>query len=160
MLKITIIAVGNLKEKYLKAASDEYSKRLSGYCSLEIVEIQPQQLPSKPTEGQIAAALENEGQKIIKKIPAGTKVISLCIEGSRYTSERLSELLNHTAISGYSGITFIIGGSHGLSDTVKQHSDIRLSMSDMTFPHQLARIMLLEQIYRAFTIAEGSRYHK
>lgn len=160
MLKITIIAIGRLKEKYLKAASDEYRKRLGAYCKLEVVELEPERLPARPTPGQIAAALENEGEKIIKKIPAGTKVISLCIEGGRYTSEKLTELLNDTAVSGYSGLTFIIGGSHGLSDTVKQRSDIRLSMSDMTFPHQLARIMLLEQIYRAFTIAEGSRYHK
>ncbi|HHW45711.1 MAG TPA: 23S rRNA (pseudouridine(1915)-N(3))-methyltransferase RlmH [Clostridiales bacterium] len=160
MLKVTIIAVGKLKEKYLKDASDEYCKRLGGYCNLEIVEMEPQKLPPKPTDGQIAAALESEGERILKKIPAGAKVISLCIEGVRYTSEKLSELITNTAVNGYSGMTFIIGGSYGLSGKVKQRSDIRLSMSDMTFPHQLARIMLLEQIYRAFTIAEGSRYHK
>ena len=159
MLKITIIAVGKAKEKYLSDGYSEYIKRLSGYCNLNIVEL----APTKADEGSpasIAAAIENEGDRILAKIPARALVLPLCIEGKQMPSVALAELMKSTANSGTSEVCFIIGGSYGLSDRVKKMGKIKFSMSEMTFPHQLARLMLLEQIYRAFKINEGGNYHK
>ena len=160
MLNITIIAVGKLKEQYLRDASAEYQKRLSTLCKLNIVEINPEKLSDNPSAKEIENALNSEAKKIIEKIPKGAKVYSMCIEGKQRTSEELSREIDNLALEGVSNIVFIIGGSFGLSDEVKKLSAYRLSMSKMTFPHQIARIMLLEQIYRATQISIGTKYHK
>ena len=160
MLNITIIAVGKLKEQYLRDASAEYQKRLSTLCKLNIVEINPEKLSDNPSAKEIDNALNNEAKKIIEKIPKGAKVYSMCIEGKQRTSEELSAEIDSLAVEGVSNIVFIIGGSFGLSDEVKKLSAFRLSMSKMTFPHQIARIMLLEQVYRAMQISIGTKYHK
>ena len=159
MIRVKIIALGRLKEKYLSAAVEEYSKRLSRYCSLETAELSPKALPDNPSEAQIAAALEAEADMIIKAIPQGSRVVALCIEGKQSSSEELSLSLEKAAMSGGS-VTYIIGSSFGLANRVKAVADEKMSMSRMTFPHQLARVMLLEQIYRGFKINEGSAYHK
>lgn len=159
MIKITLIALGKLKEKYLADAVSEYKKRLSRYCSLDICEIEPVRLSDKPSEAEIKNALEKEAQLISKKIPSGGKVISLCVEGKEMPSEQLAKSIEIFCNAGQN-ITFIIGSSYGLCEAVKKQSDIKLSLSQMTFPHQLFRVMLLEQVYRAFKINEGSTYHK
>ena len=160
MLNITIIAIGKLKEQYLRDASAEYQKRLSTLCKLNIVELNPEKLSDNPSAKEIENALNNEAKKIIEKIPKGAKVYSMCIEGKQRTSEELSREIDNLALEGVSNIVFIIGGSFGLSEEVKKLSAYRLSMSKMTFPHQIARIMLLEQIYRAMQISIGTKYHK
>ncbi len=160
MQKITIISVGRLKEEFFKSAEKEYVKRLGAFCDLKIIEVTQQQLPSNPSSGQIEAALSTEADEILSKIPKGSQVVTLCIEGKLYSSEELSDIVEKNADLGVGSMTFIIGGSFGLSDTIKNVSQIRLSMSKMTFPHRMARIMLLEQIYRAFQIKSGSKYHK
>ena len=160
MLNITIIAIGKLKEQYLRDASAEYQKRLSASCKLNIIELNPEKLSDNPSAKEIENALNNEAKKIIEKIPKGAKVYSMCIEGKQRTSEELSAEIDSLAVEGASNIVFIIGGSFGLSDEVKKLSAYRLSMSRMTFPHQIARIMLLEQIYRAMQISLGTKYHK
>ena len=160
MQKITLISVGRLKEEFFKAAEKEYSKRLGGFCDLKIIEVNQQQLPANPSSGQIEAALSAEAEEILSKIPKGSEIVSLCIEGKLLSSEELSEFIENNANMGSGSITFIIGGSFGLSQDVKNKSKLKLSMSKMTFPHRLARVMLLEQIYRAFQIGIGSRYHK
>ena len=160
MLNITIIAIGKLKEQYLRDASAEYQKRLSASCKLNIIELNPEKLSDNPSTKEIENALNNEAKKIIEKIPKGAKVYSMCIEGKQRTSEELSAEIDSLAVEGVSNIVFIIGGSFGLSDEVKKLSAFRLSMSKMTFPHQIARIMLLEQIYRAMQISIGTKYHK
>ena len=159
MTKVTVIALGKLKEKYLRDASEEYIKRLSRYCKLEIAELEPIRLCENPSKSEINAALEKEAVLIEKKIPKDTLLVALCIEGGQITSEQLSKTVEKAQM--YSGgITFIIGSSFGLAERVKQSADICMSFSSMTFPHQLFRIMLLEQIYRAFKIEEGGAYHK
>lgn len=160
MIRIKIIAIGRLKEKYLREASAEYEKRLSAFCRLEVTELEPERLPDDPKPARIAAALEAEAERIIKAIPRGAFTVPLCIEGRQLSSEELSETLDSAAVGGESCICFIIGGSYGMSDRVKRLADLKLSMSKMTFPHQLARIMLLEQLYRAFKISRGGAYHK
>lgn len=160
MIKITVIALGRLKEKYLRDASDEYSKRLSRYCKLNIVELEPVRLPDNPSQKQIDSALEQEGQKILGSISDNTHIISMCIEGENLSSEQFAEYINKVSVQSSSNIAIIIGSSFGLCDKIKQMSAKKLSFSKMTFPHQLARIMLLEQVYRAFKINEGSDYHK
>ncbi len=160
MLNITIVAIGKLKEQYLRDASAEYQKRLSASCKLNIVELNPEKLSDNPSAKEIENALNNEGKKIIEKIPKGARVYAMCIEGKQRTSEELSREIDNLALEGASNIVFIIGGSFGLSDEVKKLSNYRLSMSKMTFPHQIARIMLLEQIYRAMQISLGTKYHK
>lgn len=159
MIKVTLIALGRLKEKYLSAAVEEYKKRLSRYCDLKICEIEPQRLPDKPSSSEIEAALEKEAQQIFKNIPAGNAVIPLCIEGKTVSSPEFAKKIEEQTNKG-KNITFIIGSSYGLSEKVKKAGDFRLSVSAMTFPHQLFRVMLLEQLYRAFKINEGSAYHK
>ena len=160
MLNITIIAVGKLKEQYLRDASAEYQKRLSTLCKLNIIEVNPEKLSDNPSAKEIENALSSEAKKIIEKIPKGAKVYSMCIEGKQRTSEELSHEIDGLALEGVSNIVFIIGGSFGLSDEVKKLSAYRLSMSKMTFPHQIARIMLIEQIYRSMQISIGTKYHK
>ncbi len=160
MIKITIIALGKLKEKYLRDAVDEYSKRLSRYCKLNIVELEPVRLNDNPSKKQIDIALEQEGEKILNLLSDNTHVISMCIEGEHLSSEQFAEHINKVSVQNTSSIAFIIGSSFGLCNKIKQISAKKLSFSKMTFPHQLARVMLLEQVYRAFKITEGSDYHK
>lgn len=160
MLNITLICVGKLKEQYLRDACDEYKKRLSTLCKLNIVELTPERLSDNPSQKEIENALINEGKRIIEKIPNGSRIYTMCIEGKQLSSEELSAKLDADAVSGISNVAFIIGGSFGLSGEVKAKSNVRLSMSKMTFPHQLARVMLLEQLYRATQISIGTKYHK
>lgn len=160
MQTITVICEGKLKEKYLRDACMEYSKRLTAFCKLNVIELNPQRIPENPSASEIDAALEAEAKEIIPKIPNGAKVYAMCIEGKQMSSEKLSQQLSMCAVQGFNNVVFIIGGSHGLSETVKKRADFRLSMSEMTFPHQLARVMLLEQIYRAYQISSGGKYHK
>ena len=159
MIKCRIIAMGSLKEKFFKEACGEYIKRLSRFCDLDICEIEPQKLPEKPSLGEIENALKKEAEQINKKIPQNSLVISLCVEGKQMSSEKLAEKIKEVSAVGR-GLCFIIGSSHGLADKVKKTSDLRLSLSEMTFPHKLFRVMLLEQIYRGFMINSGSDYHK
>ena len=159
-MKITLITIGRLKDKFFIDASAEYEKRLSKYCKLEIKTIDAARLPSAPTESEIQEALKEEATKIIKAIPSGCDIIPLCIEGKQLSSEELSGQLENMKLYGTSHLCFIIGGSYGIDDEIKSLSRLRLSMSKMTFPHRLARIMLLEQLYRAFKISEGGSYHK
>ncbi len=160
MISVNIICVGKLKEKYLRDASAEYIKRLTAFCKLNIIEIAPYALPDSPTAAQIEAGLDAEGKQILSKIQNGAYVYAMCIEGKQRSSEALSAEFDKLSVFGESNLTFVIGGSFGLSDAVKARADAKLSMSEMTFPHQLARIMLLEQIYRAFQISTGGKYHK
>ena len=160
MLNIKIICVGKLKEKFYLDASAEYKKRLSAYCKLEIEELPEEKRPSNPSAGDISAALLKEAENIKSRLPRSAYVIAMCIEGRKMDSEAFSHTISSLASEGRSRICFIIGGSDGLDKSVKDTADMRLSMSDMTFPHHLARVMLLEQIYRAFKIAEGGKYHK
>ncbi len=160
MQNITLICIGKLKEAYLRDAVNEYIKRLSGLCKINVVELPAEKLSDNPSQKEIENALEGEGRKILEKIPKGAYVYTMCIEGKQKTSEELSAEMDNLAVRGYSSITFIIGGSFGISDKVKAVSDFRLSMSKMTFPHQLARVMLLEQIYRSSQISIGTKYHK
>ena len=159
MIKVTFITLGRLKEKYLTAAVDEYKKRLSRYCDLDIIEIEPARLSDNPSKSEIDNALEREAEIILKKVPANSTVFSLCVEGKQMSSEQFAQKIDEQTNAGKS-LVFIIGSSYGLSERVKKSSNMRLSVSDMTFPHQLFRVMLLEQIYRAFKINEGSAYHK
>lgn len=159
MIKVTIIALGRLKEAYLRDAVSEYSKRLSRYCDLEIIELEPVKLPDAPSKSQIDAALLKEADMILKKIPKNCDVFPLCVEGKQISSEEFAEKVDDLSQQGR-GIAFIIGSSYGLSETVKATAKMRFSLSKMTFPHQLFRVMLLEQVYRAFKINEGSTYHK
>lgn len=160
MQTITIICEGKLKESYLRDACSEYIKRLSAYCKLNIIELTPHRISDNPSESEISSVLESESKDILSKIPNGAKVYAMCIEGKQMSSEKLSESIELCAVNGFNNVVFIIGGSHGLADAVKSRADVRLSMSEMTFPHQLARVMLLEQIYRAFQISTGGKYHK
>ena len=159
MIKCSIVAMGSLKEKFFKEACGEYIKRLSRFCDLDICEIEPHKLPEKPSLGEIENALKTEAAQINKKIPQNSLVIALCVEGKQMSSEKLAEKIKEVSAVGR-GLCFIIGSSHGLADEVKKNSDLRLSLSEMTFPHKLFRVMLLEQIYRGFMINSGSEYHK
>lgn len=161
MLKINIICIGKIKEKYFTDAVAEYAKRLTAFCKFSVVELNEERIRSNtPNEAQIAEVIEAEGRRILQKIGASDYVAAMCIEGRLMSSEELSETLDKAALSGKSTVDFIIGGSYGLSDEVKRRADLRLSMSKMTFPHQLARVILSEQIYRAFEISTNGKYHK
>lgn len=161
MIRINLITVGKLKEKYWRDAADEYSKRLGAFCKLEIVELNESRLSDSPSEKEIAAALENEAKAMQSYLDLnGAYNIAMCIEGSCLSSEKLSAKLDSCGLNGFSTVNFIIGSSFGISPAVKARADLKLSMSEMTFPHQLARIMLLEQIYRAFQISAHTKYHK
>ena len=159
-MNITIIALGKLKEKYLRDAVDEYTKRLSAYGKPDIIELNPIRLSDNPSQTEIDNALTKEAEEIKKKIPNGSYVFSLCIEGKEQSSEQLARTIKEVTLNGKSNIVFIIGSSFGLSPEIKKLSDCRLSFSPMTFPHQLMRVMLLEQIYRAFQINNNGKYHK
>lgn len=160
MIKVKLICLGKLKEKYLREAVDEYSKRLSAYAKLEIIEIEPERLPEEPSGTQIDAALKVEAEKILKRIDGGSYTVAMCIEGKQLESPEFARLIEVKTNSGVGCFNFIIGSSCGLHDVVKQRVDLKFSFSKMTFPHQLFRIMLLEQIYRGFKINEGGKYHK
>lgn len=160
MLTISVICVGKLKEKFYCDAAAEYEKRLSRFCRLQIEELPEERLPDRPSDAQRAAALEKEGREIAARLPRDAAVIALCVEGEPESSEAFAERLEKLAGSGRSRAVFVIGGSEGLHASVKERAEFRLSMSPMTFPHHLARVMLLEQLYRAFQIRAGTRYHK
>ena len=160
MLNIKIICVGKLKEKFYTAAAAEYMKRLSTLCRLEVEELPESRLSAQPSQAEVEAALKKEGESIALRIPAGALTVALCVERKQLSSVRFSQFLEACALKGRSKLCFLIGGSEGLSEEVKEKAEVRMSMSEMTFPHHLARIMLLEQLYRAFQIREGSRYHK
>ncbi len=159
MIKITLITLGKLKEKYLREAVDEYSKRLSRYTKLDIIELTPVNLPDNPSRGEIENALLREAEMIEKRIPAGAFVTTFCVEGKLLSSEQLAEITSDNINRGVN-MCFVIGSSFGIHNSIKAKSDLRLSVSPMTFPHQLFRVMCLEQLYRAFKINEGSAYHK
>ncbi len=159
MIKITLITLGKLKEKYLNEAVKEYTKRLSAYAKLDIIELEPVKLPDKPSHSEIENALLKESELILKKIPQNSEIITLCVEGQELSSPDFAKKMGNLEAMGKS-ITLIIGSSYGLSENIKKQSHLRLSLSQMTFPHQLFRVLLLEQVYRAFKINEGSQYHK
>ncbi len=160
MLAVKLICVGKMKEKYYIEAVEEYAKRLSAYCRFQIEELPEQRLSDAPSAKEIDAALDREGLEILKRIPAGAVTVAMCVEGTQRSSPALAEQIQAWANSGKSKLCFVIGGSFGMSRNVKAGAQLKLSMSEMTFPHHLARVMLCEQIYRAFTIIEGSKYHK
>jgi len=161
MQNITIIAMGKVQKGFMLDGCNEYIKRLKTMCNLKIVQLEDVQLMEKNlNDTLIQKTLDREADEIIKNIPKQSYVISMCIEGKQMSSEDLAKLFSDKAVEGFSNICFIIGSSHGLSDRVKQLSHYKMSMSKMTFPHQLARVMLLEQIYRSFQINGGGKYHK
>ena len=157
-MTIKLIVIGKLKEEYLRSACVEYIKRLSRYCTFELHELDECRLSDSPSEKEIAAALKKEAAQI-KRFASGM-VIPMCIEGRQLSSPELSEKIVSAGVAGNSTVTFVIGSSFGLDPEIKAMGALKLSMSKMTFPHQLARVMLLEQIYRSFQIAEGGKYHK
>ena len=160
MQKVTVLCVGKLKEAFYAAAVAEYQKRLQRHCKLEIVELPEQKLPESPAPAEIEQALAREAALIEEKLPKGGAVIALCIEGRPCSSQELSRRMAEFGVQGKTQLTFLVGGSVGLDEDLKRQADWRLSMSPMTFPHHLARVMVLEQIYRAFQINAGTRYHK
>lgn len=159
MMNVTVIAVGNLKEKYFRDCCAEYEKRLSAFCRINIVEVNEERAPDNPSQLQIKNVIEKEGERIMKKIPKGAAVIPLCIEGKEYSSPDFSVLIEKISFDN-SSVCFVIGGSFGLSDAVKNMGKNKLSFGKMTLPHQLARVVLLEQVYRGFSILNNSKYHK
>lgn len=160
MIKVTVIAVGKLKEKYLRDACAEYLKRLGVYAKVNVVEVNEERCSDNPSGTEIENVKQKEGQRIIAKIPKGSFVVPMCIEGTQFSSEDFAKKIEATAVSGDGDITFIIGGSFGLSDEVKSLGKLKLSFGKLTLPHQLMRVVLLEQIYRAFSILNNSKYHK
>lgn len=159
-MKIKIICVGKLKEKYLKDAISEYTKRLSRFATVEITEVSDEKIPENASVAEEEKVLISEGEKILRLVSPSDYVISLCVEGNSLSSEDFAKKLSQLALSGKSSICFIIGGSLGLHNDVKKRSDYKLSFSKMTFPHQLMRVFLTEQIYRAFKINANEKYHK
>ena len=157
-MQIHLITVGKLKEKWLRDAYAEYDKRLQRYCRLTLTELPEARLSESPSDAEIAAALQQEGKAILHSCRG--KIITLCIEGKLRSSEEFAEMLDSAAVSGDSTVSFVIGSSFGLSDEVKKAADLRFSMSPMTFTHQIARVLLMEQLYRAFQIQTGGKYHK
>ena len=160
MQKVTILCVGKLKEKFYMDAAAEYAKRLSRYCKLELVELPEERLPEDPSPAQIEAALLKEAAAIRAKLPSGAALVALCVEGELRSSEALARQMADWASQGVGQLVFLIGGSFGLHPSIKEAAKLRLSMSPMTFPHHLARLMVLEQIYRAYQINAGTKYHK
>lgn len=159
-MKITIISVGKLKEKYLSMAIDEYAKRLSRYCKLGIIELPDEKAPENMSIAQELDVKNKEGARIIKNLNSSSYVIALAIDGIQRSSEELANHIQKLGTGGNSHITFVIGGSLGLSDEVLSNCHEKLSFSKMTFPHQLMRVILLEQVYRSFRIINGEPYHK
>ena len=159
-MKITVIAVGKIKEKFYTDAIAEYSKRLSRYCRLEVIQVADEKTPDGASEAQERQIKEKEGSRILAQIKDGAYVIALAVQGTMLSSEQLASKLNKLGVDGQSQIVLIIGGSLGLSDEVLKQADYHLSFSPMTFPHQLMRVILLEQIYRSYRIISGEPYHK
>ena len=159
MNRIQLLCVGRLKEEYWRKACGEYEKRLSPFCRFSIVEIPENRLPENPSQAQIEAALKKEGEQLLQKA-RGTVLAALCIEGTQVSSPQFASMIEKLALQGQGEISLVIGSSFGLSPQVKQAAQISLSMSEMTFPHQLARVMLCEQLYRAFQILHNGKYHK
>ena len=157
-MNIVLVAIGKLKEEYLRSACAEYIKRLGRYCTFELHELDECRLSDNPSEKEIVSALKKEAEQI-KRYAKGM-IVPMCIEGKQLSSPELSEKITNAGVSGQSTVTFVIGSSFGLDPEIKAMGTLKLSTSKMTFPHQLARVMLLEQIYRAFQIAEGGKYHK
>ena len=157
MLGVDLICVGKLKEKFFSDAVDEYKKRIGAYCKLNIAELQ--ETPAS-NDAEVAKALKAEAERITAKIPKDAYIICMCIEGKMQSSEELSKTVSDLKCRGVSKMCIIIGGSNGIDEEIKKRASLRLSMSRMTFPHHLARVMVLEQLYRAFKIEEGSNYHK
>lgn len=160
MFNITVIAMGKLKEKFYTSAAQEYAMRLGAYCKFQILELPEYRLPENPSAAEIQAGLNKEADLIRSKIPKGSWVCVMTPEGKQQSSPELAQTLKQVKISGKSSACFIIGSSFGMDESIKKMADCRLSMSKMTFPHHLARIMVLEQIYRAEAIQAGSKYHK
>lgn len=161
MIRVNIICIGKIKEKYFTDAINEYAKRLSSFCKFAVVELAEEKIKSNnPNESQISEVINAEGKRILQKISQSDYVVAMCIEGKMLSSEELSKTIDSVSIGGKSTVDFIVGGSYGLSNEVKQRADLRLSMSRMTFPHQMARMILSEQIYRAFEISSNGKYHK
>lgn len=159
-MKIKIVTVGKLKEKYLKDGIAEYTKRISRFVKLEMIELADEKTPDKASEIENQKILETEGERILSKVGERDFVVVLAIEGKTFSSEEFSKQLEQASIKGYSTLTFIIGGSLGLAPVVKNRANLSVSFSRLTLPHQLMRLVLVEQIYRAFTIQQGSPYHK
>lgn len=159
-MNISFVTVGKLKEKYLKQGMAEYVKRLSAYCKIDIIEVADEKAPEELSDAEMEMVKKKEGQRILSKISPDAYVIALAIEGKQYSSEEFASFLEKLATYGRSKIVFVIGGSLGLSGDVLKRADMRLSFSKMTFPHQLMRLILAEQVYRAFRIMKGQPYHK
>ena len=159
-MKIKVVTVGKLKEKYLKDGISEYSKRISRFAKLEMIELADEKTPDRASESENQKILEIEGQRILSKVGDRDFVIALAIEGKTFSSEEFSKQLEEASIKGFSTLTFIIGGSLGLASAVKNRANLSVSFGRLTLPHQLMRLVLVEQIYRAFTIQQGSPYHK
>ena len=160
MFEITLITVGKLKEKFYLSAADEYSKRLKGYCNFHLIELPESKLPDSPSPAEITTGLEKEADMILAKIPKGAWFCVFTPEGKLLSSEALADKLKEVKLSGKSSVCFLIGSSFGMAPRIKAQANFQLSMSPMTFPHHLARIMVLEQLYRAEAIQAGSKYHK
>ena len=160
MFEMTLITIGKLKEKFYTSAAEEYKKRLGGYCRFTLLELPESRLPENPSPAEIAAGLEKEADAILSRIPKGAWFCVFTPEGKTLSSEGFAEKLREVKLSGKSSACFLIGSSFGMDPRVKERADFRLSMGPMTFPHHLARIMVLEQIYRAEAIQAGSKYHK
>ena len=160
MLSVTFLCVGKMKEAHYVAAFEEYRKRLGAYCRFTLTEIPEQRLPEAPSEREIAAALEREAADLGRAIPPGAYTVALCVEGRQMSSPALARHIGDLQTAGRSRLCFIVGGSCGLAERIKQRADLRMSMSEMTFPHHLFRVMLAEQVYRALNILDGGKYHK
>lgn len=162
MERITLLCVGKLKEKFYAQAAAEYAKRLGRFCRLEIIELAEERLPENPSPAQVGAALAREAEAVRRRLPPSSRAVALCVEGRLRSSEELARLMAAWAAGGEAekGTAFLIGGSFGLHESLKAQAAEKLSMSPMTFPHHLARVMLLEQLYRAYQINAGAKYHK
>lgn len=159
-MNIKIISVGKLKEKYLKMGIEEYVKRLGAYCKIELIEVPDEKAPEKLSVAEMIQVKEKEGERILSKIPENAYVFALAIEGKQRTSEEFSKEIDQLGISGKSQLVFVIGGSLGLSDAVMKRSNTQISFGKMTLPHQLMRLVLVEQVYRGYRIMKGEPYHK
>ena len=159
MLSVKIVVVGNLKEEFFRAAEAEYLKRLGGFCKIEVIQLKEERVPEKPSAGEIKTVLSKEAKAILAAVPQKSYKIAMCVEGKQFSSEELAAQIDRVT-STHGEICFIIGSSHGLSDTVKSACDLRLSVSKLTFPHQLMRVILAEAVYRCMTIIKGTKYHK
>ena len=159
MIQVTVITVGNLKEGYWRDAVAEYEKRLCAFCKPTLIQLKEAKLPENPSEGEIRAALADEGERILAAMPPRSYRIALCVEGKQFSSEELAAKLEGV-LAENGNLCLVIGSSHGLSDEVKAACQLRLSVSKLTFPHQMMRVLLLEVLYRAFSIIKGTKYHK